>query len=456
MKKQQINRTSVYPENRLSERLPCKKFISGRVLTGVVLTMLTLCVLLLVSNLKSDDRIVNVNADAENTDASQIYVSSSDISYGHLFIDADPDNVIETDQINPEIVSLCHQSFELHPDDSETAKTVTLSGMMPEGAVAEAVDVSRRYPEPDDISDETGSEATVVAAYNITIIDGENEYQPDETCPIRVEISDPSIVTEGITELWHIKDDGTREQMTDIKVTDGKIVFLATGFSVYAIVNGPEPYVPDERERLTSATELTGERAGFGFFLCYADSGGAHYFQSTLNTNGALKETADMNAADKWFFEKDGSTFKLYTYVSNAKKYIHNGQDNSLELLTDNADLFEISEGEKPDSFYFRKKDEEKWLQHSGSGRGIRYWKNTDNKNNAGIYIYYADNGETPDDLYELDGKSYGLTHYHAGVEGNALMADEENNRLEMISVIVRSDNQRNTLLVAQDCDITM
>ena len=210
MKKQQLNRVSVYQENRLSEWSPCKKFISGRVLTGVVLMVLTLCVLLLVSNLKSDDRIVNVNAGAENTDASQVCVSSSDISYGHLFIDADPDNVIETDQVNPEILSLCHQSFELHPDGSETDKTVTLCGMMPEGAVAEAVDVSRRYPEPDDVSEEAVSDATVIAAYSISIIDGENEYQPDETCPIRVGITDPSIVTDGITEVWHIKDDGTR------------------------------------------------------------------------------------------------------------------------------------------------------------------------------------------------------------------------------------------------------
>ena len=156
--------------------------------------------------------------------------------------------MIETEETNPEILSLCHQSIELHPDDSETDKTVTLCGMMPEGAVAKAVDVSRRYPEPDDVSEEAVSDATVVAAYSISIIDGENEYQPDETCPIRVEITDPSIVMEGITEVWHIKDNGTREQMTDIKVTHGKIVFLATGFSVYAIVSGPEPYIPDERD----------------------------------------------------------------------------------------------------------------------------------------------------------------------------------------------------------------
>ena len=459
MKKQPINRASVYPQNRLSEWSPCKKLISGRVLTGIVLTILTLCVLYLVGNFRSGHHIVDVRADAQNTVSSsdaQASVSSSDTGYGHLYINADPDNVIETEKSNPEILSLCHQSIELHPDDSETDKTVTLCGMMPEGAVAKAVDVSRRYPEPDDVSDEAVSDATVVAAYSISIIDGGNEYQPDETCPIRVEISDPSIVTEGITEVWHIKDDGTREQMTDIKVTDGKIVFLATGFSVYAIVNGPEPYVPDERELLTSVAELTGERAGFGFFLCYADSGGTHYFQNTINTNGALKETADINAADKWFFEKDGSIFRLYTYVGNAKKYIHNGQDNSLELLTDNADLLEISEGEKPDSFYFKKKDEEKWLQHSGSGRGIRYWKDTSNKDNAGIYIYYADNGGTPDDLYQLDGKSYGLTHYHTGTEGHALMADENSNQLELISVIVRSDEQRKVLLVAKNCDITM
>ena len=85
---------------------------------------------------------------------------------------------------------LTHQTFELYPDEESDDKTVTLAGLMPEGAEAVAVDVSDTHEG--------------VAAYDITIKDGGNEFQPDEENPIRVEIDDP-VITENIT-LWHIHD----------------------------------------------------------------------------------------------------------------------------------------------------------------------------------------------------------------------------------------------------------
>ncbi len=57
--------------------------------------------------------------------------------------------------------------------------------------------------------------------------------------------------------------------------------------------------------------------------------------------------------------------------MGNAKKYVHNRTDNELELLSDTADALELSDGAKEDSFYLKKQGEDKWLQHSGSGKGI-------------------------------------------------------------------------------------
>ena len=116
---------------------------------------------------------------------------------------------------------LTYQSMELYPNGEEAEQIVTLDGMMPEGAEAEAIDVS---------ADHEG-----IAAYDITIKDGRKEYQPDEENPIKVEITDP-VITEDIT-LWHIRDNGTKEQINDFDVEDGKISFFATGFSVYEIVS---------------------------------------------------------------------------------------------------------------------------------------------------------------------------------------------------------------------------
>lgn len=360
------------------------RFTSGRkadpqrrLAKAVIPLLLLVCILLSVTFLSFGGSLAGVNAGAEEngnvseTDLHSETASLPDDTYGHLYINAAPDDVIQPEGYAPGAIELCQQSLSLCPDGSGADTTVTLYGMMPEGASAEAVDVSRKYPEPDDVSDETDSEATVIAAYNITILDGEREYQPDASSPIRVEITDPSIVTTGLTEVWHIKDDGTREKLTDVRVTEGKIGFFATGFSVYAIINAPESYHTETMEQVTALSALTGERASYGFFLCYADSGGRKYFQNSVNGNGALKETTDPSQASTWFFEPDGANFKLYTYVGNAKKYVHNRTDNELELLSDTADALELSDGAKEDSFYLKKQGEDKWLQHSGSGKGI-------------------------------------------------------------------------------------
>ena len=154
---------------------------------------------------------------------------------------------------------LCQQSFELYPDDSNSDKVITLEGLMPEGAEAKANEVTSEYPESvlsDSVSrtditetnsEENNTEATlevspesygeggVLAAYDIKIMDGSEEFQPGIENPILVEITDP--VINGNIELWHVKDDGTREQIFDFTVEEGKVSFYAIGFSVYEIVD---------------------------------------------------------------------------------------------------------------------------------------------------------------------------------------------------------------------------
>ena len=116
---------------------------------------------------------------------------------------------------------LCYQNIELYPNGEDAEQVVTLDGLMPEGAEAEAVDVS--------------DEHEGIAAYDITITDGWRDYQPGEEHPIWVEITDP-VITENI-QLWHIHDDGEREQIFDFTAEEGKVSFYATGFSVYEIVD---------------------------------------------------------------------------------------------------------------------------------------------------------------------------------------------------------------------------
>ena len=125
---------------------------------------------------------------------------------------------IVSENIEPD---LTYQSIELYPNGEQAEQIVILDGMMPEGAKATAVDVSEEHDG--------------IAAYDITIKNGWREYQPGEENPIKVEITDP-VISDSVT-LWHIHDNGKREQLFDFTAEDGKVSFLATGFSVYEIVN---------------------------------------------------------------------------------------------------------------------------------------------------------------------------------------------------------------------------
>ena len=176
---------------------------AGRRLAGAAIGLLLLAIAATaLTFLNFGNELVSVRAD---TDGQNVSCSDSltgepgsqeaqdnpdsDPYYGHLYIDSAQEGTSETGERDGTSAELCHLSFELYPDEETTDTSVTLYGMMPEGATAEVVDVTQQYPDADDVSEETTEDATVVAAYNITISDGEDEFQPNESRPIRVEIS---------------------------------------------------------------------------------------------------------------------------------------------------------------------------------------------------------------------------------------------------------------------------
>ena len=178
---------------------------------------------------------------------------------------------------------------------------------------------------------------------------------------------------------------------------------LAAGFSVYAIVDVSPPYTTEE---ISGLADLQGSRATAGFCLYY----GSHkYFTSSLNENAALIETGDPSAAAVWFFTKVGNYYKISTMINGVEQFIHTESGSRIEL-SDEADLFQITETANH-SFYLKHSTLDKWLQHSGSGKGIRYYPSNSNSTNARIKIVFADSIEMPDDWYHLNGKSYGLMH---------------------------------------------
>ena len=113
---------------------------------------------------------------------------------------------------------------------------VVLDGMMPKGAAADAKDVTAAYR-----SDVPGEET--IAAYDLSILDGGVKVQPEKG-PITVTIRDEGIAraqAEGRElRVRHIRDDGTAEEVTDFRTEGDAVIFEATGFSVYTVIEHEE------------------------------------------------------------------------------------------------------------------------------------------------------------------------------------------------------------------------
>ena len=342
---------------------------------------------------------------------------------------------------------LSNKSIEMNLNTEEADSKVTLNGMMPHNAVANVTDVTGDYADEGGLFETT----SVIAAYDITITHGGTEYQPGEKSPIYVEIAHPKISGDTETKLLHIKDDGTREEIDDFNIEDGKLSFYATGFSIYEIVE-ITPGANVELDNVESTNELTSPRArNSGFYLYY---GSNKYFTSGVNNKGALTEKNKRAEAAIWFFEDNGNnTYKLYTYINGQKKYLQNSDDVKV-TMSDSGDDLAISDADPAaHSFYLKKSDEEKWLQHSNSGSGIRYYGNKGTATNSNIFIQYCVPLMSQDVIDQLNGKSYGIFHYaDNSTIGNAFMAEGDSHSL--IKLVLTANNKNRILYVDENNEI--
>lgn len=339
------------------------------------------------------------------------------------------------------------KSLELSPSDAPDVK-IKLNGMMPENADAKASDVTDDVKKPD-------KHSSVIAAYDISILDGDDEFQPAEDHPIHVEIKAPAINDERSISILHITDDGKSEKVKRFTVKDGKVSFYATGFSIYEIVEFENGNAGDNIVK--SADELRGHGSHeYGFNLYYGAP--PKFFTSGVNNKGALVETTTASQATVWFFEEAGDYFKLYTYVNGVKKYLHNttvaGSANSVELSETDADLLEVSVTASGRSFNIKKKDADLWLQHSNGGGGIRYYTDKNNAVNSTIYIMHdAPEGIDITSIERLTERPYGLFHYADGSTiGNALMAEGDTHSL--VKLVLTAEGNNRILYVDENNEI--
>ncbi|MBQ8081466.1 MAG: hypothetical protein IJ240_06175, partial [Clostridia bacterium] len=285
--------------------------------------------------------------------------------------------------------------------------------------------------------------------FDISIVDeAGNTVQPAEGSSVKVQILLED-AQGGKLSVVHFGEEAEALEAEPEPAENGyTVAFEAASFSVYGIVEAPEPAALDSVKTMDEFNENAQRK----FYLSY---NGNHYFTNALNSNDAFVETTNRNAASIWYFEKvegQENQFYIYTYLNGEKLYMHNKSGNVMALNPASKTAFEISQA-ATGSFYFKVAGQNKWLQHSNGGNGIRLYTDNANATNSRIVMTYA---ALPDDIYQLDGKSYGIAYHDNSVTAASLIA-QEGGELAAQDMLIRPDvlEHNGTLLVAQNADIS-
>ncbi len=235
--------------------------------------------------------------------------------------------------------------------------------------------------------------------------------------------------------------------------------FKAEGFSVYAVVAAPE--MPEIQEEAVASLQELSQNTAEAFYLSVTRSGSVNYFQNELNGSGAFKVTGSVSSAAEWYFEPvqgQANRYRIYTLIDGNRKYIKNTNGNLAGLADSDGTAFDVSMAADR-LFYLKMNDQNKWLQYSKGGIGIRFYTDNNNNDNSRVTLTYVSSTELPEDPLGLDGKTYGLMNYSDGLKGQAMMAAAKNNTaLTAQPAIVRTDPQdrEEKMYIAQNTDISM
>ncbi|MBQ1302761.1 MAG: hypothetical protein IIY29_05395, partial [Firmicutes bacterium] len=355
------------------------------------------------------------------------------------------------------------------PEDTvlqENAGGVTVTAEFAQNVLPEDVSMMVEEVDASDYADMVASAVgdgyTIRKVLDITFLSEGVETEPDGE--VRVTFQDPAICAMTDPDVVHISGDGSTEVM-ETMVTDDEIVFDATGFSAYAIVEGPQP-VPVGWSKITTIDELFDKGSTTGLKIGHKDG---YYFKNTLTSDNSGRvgitktKPAEANPGDgaaTYYFERvDGSDNQIYAYCYAAdgttKQYVYNGGNNSLSF-TDEAHktAFTVMQNSNGTfSFY-----NGSWFWNmQGSANGTRFCSYNQNNDDDDMNLWYQDAIES--EPYGLDGKTYGLMNWNGGVAGKALMstASSTGNKLDAKSMTVMSTaDGSDTLFAPSDSEISM
>lgn len=301
--------------------------------------------------------------------------------------------------------------------------------------------------------------------FDISLMKDGAECEPLEGSTVYVKITVNDSLSDNVSVIHMLGD--SRAEVVDVtcsSVTRGtEITFEADGFSTYAIVEGIEPYVP-EVDYADSLDDLTDAK---GFYMDLNRDNAFYYIKNnriTTEDRNVLEETTVFVADPTnygWYFEKVEGTsnqFYIYTKLNGVKKYIKNSEgDNLLDLVDEgNGNKFEVSMVNG--RFVFKIAGQNKWLQHSGGGKGIRFYTDANNAGNTRFRLTFV-SSLAIDDMYGLNNRTFGIMNYTNKITGEALTSTAKgSNALAPASLLARTNPIEHQKLVylTQGTDLSL
>ena len=309
-----------------------------------------------------------------------------------------------------------------------------------------------------------------IRLFDIKIIDHAGEkIQPAEgtSVDVQIELADRNSENLNVVHFADESEEGVVVENSTENIENGSAVEFATdGFSVYSIVEAPEPIPGIGWTKITSVDEIR-ELGASGL---YPGNPGGYYFTNQItqinNTRTGITKTSQIDNpgmsanAVKYYFEPvdgQGNQFRAYCYGDdNEKKYVRQNS-NSLSLENEqNATTFTIEVfSEQEHTFRVRGANNFCWNMQGGTnGKSLAAYNVTSDVNAKIIFQYYNSPEKDP---YDLDGKTYGIVCSDGQMYCTASIAEETGNGgLKVMDLPVLDTVDRTQILfLSQDSDAT-
>ncbi len=299
--------------------------------------------------------------------------------------------------------------------------------------------------------------------FDISILDGAgNEIQPASSVQVVIELLDDT----DSSDIYSVVHFGEEAEKMNSETSGNSVLFTASGFSAYAIVQGPVA-VPLGWQRIYTIEELIA-KSQEGLYMGHPNG---YYYTNTLYVTDAnnpakirtgIRKTKPAqpypaSGAAKYYFEQAEGTNQFYAYCMNGdeKLYVYNTGTNSLFLGTEDQKTAFTAAVDSSGRFTMVRNGWYWNMQGGDNGERFCAYTTAGDVNNNFYLWYYTELAEEP---YGMDGKSYGLMTWNGGVAGKALMASGSEGHLEALPMTVMTNygNDDDKLFVPDNSDISM